>query len=313
MSRYIDLFTDFGFKRIFGTPNFSEPLLKSVLEAILGLSAPISEITFINTVQTPKSADEKACIFDLSCKDADGNSFIVEMQKSKVAHFKDRMIYYSTFPITQQVIPGGDYYLKPVYCVAIVDFLLEDPKDKPLEFKASIPLHDVALRYPNGSNYSDKVNFFILEMPRFIKSYEEVRASGSLVDLWFYLLKNLRHMEAKPELFHGNMFDKLFQMAEEANMNAEERQQYFQSLKRTADAIALHNTARQEGLEQGLEQGRQEGEEIGLAKGEEIGTIKMIKKFLPRMLKDNQSLIDIAAELEVSVELVEQVRRELRL
>jgi hypothetical protein len=50
-------------------------------------------------------ADRKA-ILDLYCIGENGERFIVEMQKAKQNFFKDRALYYSSFPIQEQAKKG---------------------------------------------------------------------------------------------------------------------------------------------------------------------------------------------------------------
>jgi predicted transposase/invertase (TIGR01784 family) len=73
--------------------------------------------------------DRKA-IFDLYCENDKGEKLIVEIQKTKQKFFKDRSLYYSTFPIVEQAEQGEwNFELKAVYTIAILDFVFED-KDK---------------------------------------------------------------------------------------------------------------------------------------------------------------------------------------
>ena len=49
------------------------------------------------------------------------------MQKAKYNYFKDRSIYYSTFPIQEQAEKGDwNYKLTPVYAIGILDFIFDD-------------------------------------------------------------------------------------------------------------------------------------------------------------------------------------------
>jgi hypothetical protein len=50
------------------------------------------------------SEEARKAVFDIHCENEKGEKFIVEIQKSKQSFFKDRTLYYSTFPITRQAI-----------------------------------------------------------------------------------------------------------------------------------------------------------------------------------------------------------------
>ena len=44
------------------------------------------------------------------CKDENGETFIVEMQKAKIKFFKDRTLFYITLPIRTQAQKGTWYF-----------------------------------------------------------------------------------------------------------------------------------------------------------------------------------------------------------
>ena len=68
------------------------------------------------------TVDERKSVFDIYCESETGERFIVEMQKAKMHFFKDRSLFYSTFPIREQGKKGGwDYYLLPVYFILFAD------------------------------------------------------------------------------------------------------------------------------------------------------------------------------------------------
>ena len=57
--------------------------------------------------------------------------FIVEMQKAKMHFFKDRSLFYSTFPIREQGKKGvWNFLLLPVYFIAILDFIYDEKEDE---------------------------------------------------------------------------------------------------------------------------------------------------------------------------------------
>jgi len=105
VSRYINLFTDFGFKKIFGDPDNTD-LLKSLLNDILGFAGErkIEKIIFKNGELLPEAPEERKAIIDLMCEDEKGHQFIVELQKVSQEHFQSRALNYTSFPIQQQGI-----------------------------------------------------------------------------------------------------------------------------------------------------------------------------------------------------------------
>ena len=100
-AKYLDPFTDFGFKRIFGQ-EASKPLLRDFLNALLPPTAQIRELSFKNTEQPGLGLTDRKAIFDIYCESETGEKFIVELQKAKQNYFKDRTVFYSTYPIREQ-------------------------------------------------------------------------------------------------------------------------------------------------------------------------------------------------------------------
>jgi hypothetical protein len=98
---FIDILSDFGFKRMF-TREHNKNVLIDLLNSLLKLESPIVEIEIISNEQIGDLEKNRKSVFDIQCKDAKGNYFIIEVQKLKEAHFKDRSVYYSTFPIRSQ-------------------------------------------------------------------------------------------------------------------------------------------------------------------------------------------------------------------
>jgi predicted transposase/invertase (TIGR01784 family) len=98
MSKYLNPYTDFGFKKLFGE-EANKDLLTDFLNQLLPPQHQIAALNFRNNEQLPDIPLERKAIFDIHCISTTGERFIVEMQKAKMNFFKDRSVYYSTFPI----------------------------------------------------------------------------------------------------------------------------------------------------------------------------------------------------------------------
>ena len=250
--RYMDVRTDFGFKKLFGQEE-SKPILKGFLFDLLDLSAPIAELHFLSTEQLPRTSEERKSIFDIYCIDESGRRFIVEMQKAEQLHFKNRALYYSTFPIVNQVKKGDwDYQLNPVYCVGILNFTFQNDDRY---------IHRVRLiEETTHEVFSDKLTFVYVELPKFNLGLEELE---TFTDKWIYFLKHTTEFEEIPEGFSESPFDLAFHLVELAQLTAEEADYYEGSLKQARDRYAENQTAhlkgREEGMAEGIEKGREEG------------------------------------------------------
>jgi predicted transposase/invertase (TIGR01784 family) len=271
-STYINPFTDFGFKKIFGE-EASKPHLIDFLNALLPAYAQIAELSFKNLEQLPAIEDHRRAVYDIYCRGENGEYFIVELQKVKQINFKDRALYYATFPIQDQAIKGDwDYRLKSVYCIGVLGFTFDDEKANQKEV-----VHTVKLKDQNNQDFYDKLTFIYLEMPNFEKRLERLETR---LDKWLYFIKNLEDLQSIPELFKTEeAFLSAFETAKLANLEPMERERYQQSLKILRDNYSILKTAVDEadakgearGREAGLLEGEVIGREAGLLEGEAIG------------------------------------------
>lgn len=104
--KYISPFTDFGFKKLFGSEPNKDLLIYFLNELLRNETGEIKELTYLSAEQLGRKIDDRKAIFDIYCENEKGEKFIVELQKAKQNYFKDRSIYYSTFPIQQQALQG---------------------------------------------------------------------------------------------------------------------------------------------------------------------------------------------------------------
>jgi len=241
-ARYLNPFTDFGFKKLFGE-EASKPLLKDFLNSLLPLDYPIADLNFRNAEQLGTGEDQRKAVYDIYCQDTQGNYFIVEMQKSKQNFFKDRTVFYTTFPIREQAEKGPwNYELKAVYCVGILDFVFEEDKTNP-DY-----LHEVKLKNRHNKVFYDKYALYFIEMPKFHKVESEL---ASQLENWLYLIKHLEEFPDVPAKFQHTILEQAFEIAELAQLTENELSAYEESLKHYRDLINVVDTARIEGIEEG--------------------------------------------------------------
>jgi predicted transposase/invertase (TIGR01784 family) len=243
-AKYINPFTDFGFKKIFGE-EASKPMLIDFLTSLLPESN-IVDLTFKDKEKLGQSEEDRRAIYDIYCEDSKGEKIIVELQKANGAtfrqnYFKDRTIYYSTFPIQEQADKGNwNYQLKSVYCVGILDFQFEEEK-----LGVGEVIHIVQLKDQNNQLFYDKLKFVYLEMPHFTKQEHELETR---LDKWLYFIKHLEDFQNIPEIFKDEIFEKAFQQAEIAKFSEDESHDYEQSLKIYRDLKNVIDTAFDEGI-----------------------------------------------------------------
>lgn len=290
-AKYLNPFTDFGFKKLFGEEYNKDLLLDFLNQLLKAEQGRIKKLTYLKNEHLGRSEEDRRAVFDLYCENERGERFIVEIQKSKQKFFKDRALYYSTFPISEQARSGDwNFELKAVYTVAILDFIFDEDTDEPEKMRYDVKLSDIA----TSKVFYDRLTFIYLEMPKFNKTVDEL---VDRFDKWLFVLKNLERLHNVPAKFQDRLFKKLFASAEIARLSPEEARSYEDSLKVYRDMKNSLDTAREEGFEQGLEQGLEK---------KAIATALL-------MISDNESTEKISKYTGLSVEAIVNLQKKPQL
>ena len=239
--RYISLLTDFGFKRIFGTkPN--KDLLIDFLNSLFNGEQVVKDVTFLNSEHVGDVHTDRKAIFDVYCENEKGEKFIVEMQNAYQTYFKDRSLYYATFPIREQAQKGEgwNYKLKHDYVVALLNYDMSDPA-----FSDDTINHDIGLLDKQTHRvFNDKLTFKYVEISKFNKRIEELKTN---YDKWLFVLQNLSRLDCQPEYLKTAVFNRLFAEAEIAKFTRAELREYEDSLKAYRDIKNSLNSAEEKG------------------------------------------------------------------
>lgn len=259
--RYISLLTDFGFKKIFGTkPN--KNLLMDFLNSLFGGEQVIRDVKFLNSEHVGDVYAERKAIFDVYCENEHGEKFIVEMQNAYQTYFKDRSLYYATFPIREQAPKGADwnFKLKHVYVVALLNYDMSDPS-----FSDDTINHDVGLLDKRTYRvFNDKLTFKYVEISKFDKNIDQLDTN---LDKWLFVLRNLPRLDNQPERLRSELFNRLFEEAEIARFTKTELREYEDSLKAYRDIKNSLDTAEEKGRAEGRAEGLTDVAKAMLAKG----------------------------------------------
>jgi predicted transposase/invertase (TIGR01784 family) len=289
VNKYINPFTDFGFKKLFGEESSKESLIAFLNELLRGEHGTIEDLTYLNPEQLSSGEDHRKTFFDLYCRTENNEHFIVEIQRQRHKNFKERMVYYATFPIRNQAIKGEWMFnLNAVYVVAILDFTLEDNEENRILSRVKL------LNTETCREFYSKLTFICLEVPRFNKSENELE---TLFDKWLFLLSRMERLERIPASVKENIFMKFLERAELAMLSEEERFKYERSLKVYRDDLLAITSAKEEGWEEGLAEGIVKGKTEGKAEGLNLGkkqkSLEIAKKLLARSVPI-QEIMEIA-------------------
>ena len=265
MPKFINPFSDWGFKKIFGQ-EINKDLLINFLNDLLEGERHIADLTFKDKEQLPELKSMRGIIYDIYCTTDNGEHFIVEMQNRYQPYFTDRSIFYTSRNIVNQGVKGmqeieggkresWNYMLAPVYTICLMNYDID--VFTPTKFRTDVALMDMQ----ENKIFSDRIRLIYLMLPLFEKNSEEECETD--FERWIYILKNMNTFERMPFAARNAVFKKLSQIADIAALSEEDREKYDESMKVLLDYYATMEGAKiigkREGKEQGIKEGRAEG------------------------------------------------------
>jgi hypothetical protein len=169
--KYINPFTDYGFKRLFGEEPNKDLLLDFLNVLLKEEQGEIKDLTYLKSEHLGTSEVDRKAIFDLYCENEKGEKFIV--------------------------------------------------------------VDELETRF----------------------------------DKWLYVIRNLNRLDKVPDKLRERVFEKLFETAEIAKFTQDQMRSYEDSLKYYRDLKNSLDTAKEEGIEIGIEKGKLEIAKKALRKG----------------------------------------------
>lgn len=250
--RYVNILADKWFREILGAEANKDALIALLRELI-----PEREIADISYGKKPKRkhnpyVDGHDAGFDVECTDQDGTRFVVEMQVEEQVHFRERALFYATFPVQEQVLAqrkgmayrshDEQYLYPPVYVISFLNFSLHDGEDR--------VLYRYDLReQQSGELMTDRLNFLFLEMTNYRK--EEPEASDSFAEKLSYALTHMKMLEERPAALVEEVFGLLFAACEISRLDEQQKLQYQDDMTTEMDKLNIQYTrdlrAREEG------------------------------------------------------------------
>lgn len=305
--KFINPFTDEGFKRIFGN-EINKDMIIRFLNSLL--NETITDITFRNVEALGICRNDRKAVFDIFCETDKHELIIVEMQKSSQKYFSDRVLYYASFAIQQQATYAKEqleqelkllkeeqegnsskpkrlrwnYAVNRVYVVCFLNYIMD--RKHPAKYRWNIIRMDRELKEP----FSDTLMEIYLEMPKFNLKLSEC---DTLYKKFLFVLNNIEIMERLPKELNEQIFQKLKSIVEIERMTPDERLAYELSLSTERDLYACMETKYEEGLEKGIEKGKAEG----LAEG-----IKSVAVRLKRLGMDLPSITHATGLTEAEIQ-----------
>ena len=292
-------------KTVLGTQANAD-LFIDILELLIP-EKHITSITMLNKEYHGLINSEKRSTFDLLCRDdTTKEEFLVEVQNADKASFRERVLFYSYFPMREQLekkrreftkkgkLDKMDYSINPVYVVSILNFKLEHASDDALE-NGLISRYNIR----NGSNgeiLTEALNFVFLEMGRMKYGPEEYHKCRNRLERFVFSFKYMHTFEEFPSEFEDDpMLERLAFAAKLANLTMDQLKEYESKMRTEIDRWAEINFAREEGEKKGRE------EEIAKAFAEK-------QQMVRALLNNGVTAAVISASTGLSVEEVEALK-----
>jgi predicted transposase/invertase (TIGR01784 family) len=260
-SVFMNIKTDFGFKKIFG----NKVLLTAFLNAIL--DKDIAGIEYLPAEQLGYIRENRRAVYDVYCTAADGERFIVEMQASPQMHFAERILFYMSYPVISQAPKGSvtrtdsggkeikvpwNYSLSGVYMICILDNIMFPEKEA-----ADIVTEQIKIvRQKAGRFFTDKWEVQTIELPKFRKTEDELETAA---DKWLYSLKHMEKLPGRPERLNDKIFSESYENAKINNLTSKDMKAYSKSVLEYDDVISSMNYREMIGRNEGRIEGRIEG------------------------------------------------------
>jgi predicted transposase/invertase (TIGR01784 family) len=229
----IDPRVDIAFKKIFGTPAWSE-LTMSLIDAVL-CPAPgghVVQLDLLNPYSEQDSLCDKLTVLDIKARDERGRCFNVEMQMHLGRALVPRLLFYWARLYGSQLVEGDEYVvLRPTISICFVNQIM---------FRAREACHSVyrLLERDSQECLTEHQELHLLEIPKF---HCELEALREPLDFWLYFLQNGKELDAdalpgplaRPDIHKAMEVLKVFSQSEL------ERDRYENRLKAQRDLMAL--------------------------------------------------------------------------
>ncbi len=285
--RFLDMKTDYAFKKVFGSEN-SKDILLSFLNSTLELGKEIVDLTIEDPYNVPKLQGMKDTSVDVKATLDDNTKVIIEMQILNHDGLESKILYNTARNYSNQLDKSNKYILlNPVIALTILNFKMFEFKDNENKYKSSFKLFEKEI----FTKYKDDIELIFIELPKFKKSLEECE---SIEDKWIYFIKNARALDVIPKNTN-NTIEKAYKIANRANLSKEE----LELQEKREDFLFIQKSS----IEKVTREGREEGEKIGEERGENKKAIEIAKNLLDVL--DNQT---ISQKTGLTIKEVEDLR-----
>ena len=240
--QFIDVTTDFAFKKVFGSQQ-SKDILISFLNALLDFGEhPIVNLTIVDPYQAPLVATLKNTYVDIKAYLDNGTQVIIEMQVLNQSGFDKRVLSNVAKAYSTQLEKGDKYTeLNPAIGLTFTDFVMFSQQ----QLKSQVITDFIFLERHHKVPYPEEMRLVFVELPKFDKKLRQLKG---MADKWIYFVKNVGHLKSIPKtLANDKDINQALSIANTASLTPEELEIQQKKLRWLSDQKA--NLARAEQAE----------------------------------------------------------------
>jgi len=285
--RFISILSDYGFKKTFGNTT-STLFLRTSIQALIKSEVPIASVEFDRNEITGLTKSNRGGVFDVSCVDDDGDSYIIDMQLDELKKFIKRSTFYAANRYGL-ITKRGDFLfdeLKKIYMISFLNGVV---------FPDSLELHHIGkLRNQHGELMGNEITQVMFEMGKWNKPVEEIKTN---LDKLIYVMKVTHTLKEAdtfnpPEFWSEEWIQEAIKELDLSNMTPMEREY----AERQIVKAVMYNTSMKE-----REEAMRERDEL-----KEQRTESVIK-----LLVRNTPPYEVADILSISLEEVLKIKQTL--
>lgn len=275
---FLDLKTDYAFKKVFGSEK-SKNILISFLNAIIEFAhnEEIVDLDILDPYNVPKLKGMKDTFVDVKAKLNNDTKVIIEMQVLNHEGFEKRVLYNAAKNYSAQLEKGDNYnLLNPIIAITIVDFEMFEFK----KYKSNFKL----LEKENFTEYKDDIEFIFIELPKFNKELSECK---TVEEKWIYFIKNSGKLDVAPKDVEEPL-QEAYEIANTASFTKDE----IELLEKRKEFVMIQKSAISKAIKDGIEEGKKEK------------AIEIAKNLIDVL--DNET---IAKKVGLTIDDIEKIRR----
>lgn len=252
---------------------------------------PIKINALLDTESNKEELELKKSIADLVVEDAEGNKYIVEIERAYTPNFMHKACFNSSRLVVDGIYGNQDYTtIKKIFHISLLYFSTKEMQ-KPIYHGKTI-VHEVDTKHPVDVTIANE-GLVIFNTPNVFPEYFFISVPmfddviNSEIDEWLYVMK---HSEIRKG-FKSPYMTKVAERLSVIKMSSEERNEYIYYQKQSVHSQDILSAAEAKGEAKGKAEGKAERDiEIARAMLLEGDSIEKIEKITGLSVEDIKKL-----------------------